>query len=88
MIVHVEAGDLLARRSDRTLDLVVGSLAVWRAVWLLVCVRGDGLGWSRVCGLACWRGGLAGGLGGWLSGWWGWLGCLAGQGPDYRPIGW
>ena len=33
--MHVDAGDLIARRSDRVLDLAVGSLAIWTVVFHL-----------------------------------------------------
>jgi len=38
--VHVDAGDRIARRSDRVLDLVVGALAVWTVVFHLARLVG------------------------------------------------
>ena len=38
--MRVDAGDLIARRSDRALDLVVGSLAVWTVVFHLARLVG------------------------------------------------
>ena len=38
--MHVDAGDRIARGSDRTLDLVVGALAIWTAVFHLARLVG------------------------------------------------
>ena len=38
--MHVDAGDLIARRSDRVLDLVVGALAIWTVVFHLARLVG------------------------------------------------
>ncbi len=50
--MHVDAGDLIVRRSDRTLDLVVGSLAVWTVatVVLAVALARSTVGWAAVGG--------------------------------------
>ena len=40
--MHVDAGDTIARRADRTLDLVMVALAVWTVLFHLGRLAGVG----------------------------------------------